>query len=515
MEYGIISLLPPAIAIAFALKTKQTILSLFVGVWVGATILYNWNPVVGFVKTISDFIIPAIGDEWNAGLLLLVSLAGGFVHILKISGAAEAFAQIVTKKINTKKKAQTMTWASAFLFSYTEPVLILGTIMRPITDKLKVARVKLAYIIDSMGSPLASFSPISSYGPFIVGLIATQLTALGLSDNPWSLYLSMFPYNLYGMFAMLTVLFVIQTRFDIGSMYTAEKRADETGEVLGEDDRPLVQDESITLPEDYQMTLKNFLVPMITLIGTIFAVIFWSGDVVKNGLQGAFLNANIVLALCTGFIAGSAGAIFIAVTTKLKTFTVAFNEWTKGIMQLMIVPMILVMAWSIGSVTTQMEVGAYLTNVIDSFLPSVFVPALIFVIGSAIAFATGSSWGVWSIMMPIALPMAHGLELSLPIVIGAVISGGLFGDHCSPISDTTIMSSTGAACDHIEHVRTQLPYAFIVGVGTIAGFLLGGLTGNVSLSLITTAGVIASIFWFLAQRVRKHSRTVVEQGKSV
>ncbi|GIO08073.1 sodium:proton antiporter [Brevibacillus reuszeri] len=516
MEYGILSLIPPLVAIVFALKTKQTLLSLFAGVWVGATILHAWNPIEGLIRVISDFVVPSVSDKGNASLLILVCLAGGFIYSLKVSGAAESFARIITKKINTKKKAQLMTWACAFLFSYTEPILILGTVMRPITDKVKVARVKLAYILHSMGGPLASFSPISSYGPFIIGLIAPQLVALQLSDNPWSVYLDMFAFNLYGLFAMLTVSFVVLTGFDIGGMYKAQKRADETGELIGENDIPMVSEkEENPLPPDYRPSLWNFLVPMCLLFVGIFFVIFWTGEVGKNGFVGAFLNGDIVTAISIGFLAGAVGASTMAIVTRLRTFQQSVDDWVKGVKQMMNVPLILVMVWSIGSVTSKMGVGVYITQLIDGFLPVSIVPACIFVIGALISFATGSSWGVWAILMPIAIPMAHSLDLSLPLVIGAVISSGLFGNHCSPIADTTVMTATAAACDNIEHVRTQLPYALIIAATTVCGFLIGGMTGQAIPSLFGQAVLIVIVFWILNKKVRRKASVKQSVGTIV
>ena len=503
MEYGFLSLIPPIVAIVLALITKQTIISLFAGVWIGSTIINGWNPLTGFAKTVSDFMLPSIADGWNAGLLVLVSLAGGFVFMIKSSGAAEALAQVATKKIRSRKAAQTVAWFSAFGFLYTEPTLTLGTIMRPVTDSFKVSRVKLAYILDSMGASLAAISPISSYGPFITGLIATQVTALGLSDNPWSLFMRMIPYNLYGIFAMLTVLFVIRTGLDIGPMYEAEKRAVKLGKLVGDNDKPIIEEKDAEIPEGYQITFKNFLVPMLALFFTIFAVIFWSGKIVENGFRGAFLNANIVLAISLGFIVGSIAAGAVAVSTGLMTFKDATDKWTEGVKQLMIVPIILVLAWSIGSITGMMDVKGYLTEIVREFLSPGLVPALIFLFGALISFSTGSSWGVFAIMMPIAIPMANSLGVSLPLAIGAVISGGLFGDHCSPISDTTILSSTGAACDHIEHVKTQIPYALTVGISAFIGYLIGGLTGIPFISIIATIILISVALSILNKNAKK------------
>lgn len=491
-DYGFLSLVPPIIAILLALKTKQTLLSLFFGVWVGSTIISGYNPLVGFTKIVSDYMIPSIGNPYNAGLLVLVTLAGGFVYMLRITGAAEAFAKIVTKKINSAKKAQIITWLSAFIFSYTEPCLILGTIMRPVTDRVKLSRAKLAYILDSMGCNLASFSPISSYGPFITGLIATQLTAASISGNEWSIYIQMFPFNLYGIFAMLTVLIVASTGLDIGPMYKEEKRARETGKLLPDGAEPIVSESKVSFPEDYNLTIKNFIIPMATLFISIFVTIFWTGDIVTNGLRGAFVNANITLAICMGFMVGGIAAGLVGIITGLFKLTDAFNGFIKGMEELIMVPFILVLAWSMGGITGAMGVGGFLAEVVQDYLVGGMVPALIFLFGALISFATGSSWGVWAIMMPIAVPMAIAFDIPIPYIVGAVIGGGLFGDQCSPISDTTILSSTGAACNHIVHVSTQLVYGVTVGASAFLGFLFGGLTKQYYLSIVVTGVILVT-----------------------
>ncbi len=504
MQYGLLSLLPPLIAIIIAIRTKQILLSLFVGIWVGNTIIHHWNPVVGFIKVIPDFLVPSIADPFNASLLILVTLAGGFIHVLRITGGAKALSVIISKRVNTRKKAQTLTWASAFLFSYTEPVLILGTIMRPLTEKVNVSRVKLAYILDSMGTSVASMSPISGYAPFLTGLIGTQLTVIGLAEEPWDLYFKMLPYNLYGIFVIFTVFFVVQSNLDIGRMFDAEKRAFETGKLIGENDSPILsyeENEKITSVE--QISLLNFVLPMAMLLIAIFGVIFWTGDIFKNNIRETFLHANIVLAVSCGFIAGSLGAAILALKAKVHTVTSIFEEWNKGVINLMIVPMILILAWSIGKVTTDMKLGEYIAHGAGSYLPMFLIPAAIFALGAITSFGTGSSWGVFALMMPVVIPLAHTLDMSLPIVIGAVVSGGLFGDHCSPISDTAVLASTVSACDHIEHVRTQLPYACIVGFSSFFGFFTAGITNSNLLSLATTAILIIISLGLLNRRKRK------------
>lgn len=507
MEYGLLSLLPPLLAIIIAILTKQTVVALFLGVWFGATVINNWNPVLGFTYTINDVMVPSIADSWNAALILLVVFTGGFINILRKTGAGQAFAEFTTKKVNTRKKGQNFVFGSAFLFSYTEPVLILGTITRPVTDKLNISRVKLAYIIDSMGSPLAAMSPISVYGPFITGIIGTQLTALALTDNPWTLFVQMIPFNLYGIFAIIGVLFVINMNLDIGPMYKAEKRAIDTGKLYGDNDKLMINaDEN---QEDKQKAdIFSFVIPLLLLFTGIFGVIFWTGDIVTNGFVDAFLNANIIFAITTGFFLGSVGAMVYAMLRYKMSLQTLLNDWVDGFMQVMIVPVILVMAWSIGGIATTMGLGEVLAHYVGSFLPGFIVPVVIFILGALISFATGSSWGVFSIMIPIAIPMANELDMSLALAIGASISGGLFGDHCSPISDTSIMSSTGAAADHMEHIRTQLPYALIIALSAASGFLMTGFTENSILGIITTAAVLVGILFTLNRRAKSKDKTV-------
>ena len=500
--FGILCLIPPIVAVALALITKQTILSLFVAVWVGATMINGFNPLVGFVAIFRDFFIPSMASEWNAALLLLVTLSGGLVAMLRVTGSANAFAKLVTKKVNTAKKGQIVTALSAFIFSYTEPCLILGTIMRPVTDKVRVSRAKLSYILDSMGCNLASFSPISSYGPFIVGLITAELLAGGLHDNAWSIWLGMLPFNMYGLFAMLTVIVVAIFNLNFGPMHKEELRARKEGKLLGDGVEPLVPETKEELPEGYEPKIWNFAVPMICLFISLFVTIFWTGNISENGISGAFLNGNITLAISMGFVGGAIGAGTVGVITKLFGVTKAFNSFVDGMAQLISVPFILICAWSVGSITSQMEVGAYLAGIVENYLSPGLVPAMVFIFGAGISFATGSSWGVWSIMMPIAFPMAIAFDLPFAYIVGAVISGGLFGDQCSPISDTTILSSTGASCNHIVHVQTQLPYGLTVGASAAIGFLFGGMTGLYTLSILITAVILICALFVLSKTTR-------------
>ncbi len=430
--YGVLCLIPPIVAIGLALWTKQTIFSLFIAVWLGSTMMNGFNPLVGFVKIISDYVIPSLSG--NTSLIVLVTLSGGMIAMLRTTGAAEAFATKVTKVINTAKKGQVVTCLSAFIFSYTEPCLMLGTIMRPVTDMVRISRAKLAYILDSMGcnlaalSPISSYgpfitgliagtimrpvtdmvrisraklayildsmgcnlaalSPISSYGPFITGLIAAELLAAGIEGSEWGIWLNMLPFNLYGVFAMITVLIVAAFGLNFGPMYKEEKRARETGKLLGDGIQPLVPEVKNELPQGYELTMWNFIIPIIFLFGSLFATIFWSGDLVNNGLVECFRNANITLAICIAFMGGAVGAGIMGVSTKLFSVTKAFDTFVNGMAELISVPFILVCAWSLGSIVKGMGTSEFLIHIVENYLTPGLVPALVFLFGALISFS--------------------------------------------------------------------------------------------------------------------------------
>lgn len=500
MEYGFLSLIPPITAIALALITKQTVFSLLIGLWTGATIICGWNPILALPSMISDYFIPLIANEWNAGMLMLITSCGGFVYMVKVSGASRAFGNAISKKVKTRKQGQLITYFSAFAFIFTEPTLTLGSIMRPVTERLRISRVKLAYICDVMGCPFATLSPITSYSAYATGLIAAQFAVLSISDNAWGTFVKAIPFNFYALFGMLALLFVILVGLDIGPMYAAEKRAVETGNLIGEKDSPMGK---YDLDEDAlfagkSITFANFAVPLVILFATLLTMIMWTGDVAANGVGGAFMNCNITLAITLSFFLASVGAGLMGVRSGVFRLGDLVPNFCKGVALNTDVPIILVLAWSIGSVTTTMDLKGYLVHLVEtSNIAPGLLPALIFIVGAFVGFSTGSSWGVWAITLPITMPIAYAFGIPMELAIGASLSGGVFGDHCSPISDTTILASTAAGADHIQHVRTQLPYSLTVGTGSALGFLAGGLTASPWVGFAVAAAAIAAAFLLL------------------
>ena len=492
--YGALCLIPPIVTIVLAFITKQTIISMFLGIWVGATIIYGFNPIDGLIYGFKGYIIPNIADSWNAGMLVIMALIGGFMYMLSACGGAEAFGIWAKKVANSSKKGQLLAWFAPFVFIFNQGCLLVGVIMRPVTDKMGISRVKLAYITDAMGAPLVSMSPISDNGVYLVGLLAAELAGLGITGmTAYDLYFGMFKFNLYGVFSVITCLLVILLGLDIGPMFKAEQRARTTGETYAPEDNLIANPPDEVVSENGKLSLANFLVPMLTLIITIFLVVFYTGKIWVNGFIGSFGNGSIQMAIAMCFLTGAIAAALVGMKSKLFNLSKAIDIWTKGAASMMQVIMILVCAWTISGLIKSMGIGQYLTGVVSESIPVVLLPAIIFLIGMIISFATGSSWGVWALGLPIAVPMAHALGIDLALAVGAVVSGGLFGDHCSPISDTTVQSSTSACCDHIQHVKTQIPYALIVGCSAFIGFLAAGFVPMLALP-VTLVCIVAALF---------------------
>lgn len=509
VSYGALSLIPPIVTIVLAFATKQTLISMFVGTWVGASIINGGNLLNGFMATFTDNIIPQISDEWNAGMLVLIACIGGFMYMINACGGAEAFGRWAQNHSKSRKTGQIIAWFAPFMFLYDQGCLIVGVIMRPVTDRMGISRVKLAYITDTMSAPLVSMSPINDYGVYLIGLIAVEISALGLDESAYSLYFRMFPMNLYAVSAIVTVLLVILLDLNIGPMYTAEKRAIDTGMPYGETDKLIAIPPENNFEAEENISIAAFVIPIISLIVTVISSIFYTGSVMDNGILGSFTNANMQLSIILSFIVGSVVAAIVGWKNNYISFENSIEQWTKGSTSMFQVILILVMAWSISTVTKSMDIGGYLTEVMSGNVPIALIPVLMFAVGVLISFATGSSWGVWAIGMPIAIPLAVSMGISIPLMIGAVISGGLFGDNCSPISDTSIQASTSACCDHMQHIKTQLPYATIVGVCSGVGYFIAGAFSEILALPLTIALIVIVLI-----AMKKYSVKSYEKHKS-
>ena len=486
-NYGFLSVLPPLVAVIVAWKYKNVLAALFTGAFIGMLIV-NKNPVTAMVALIRDHIFVQAADSYNSNLLVMMVFIGGFVGIVTYSGGARAFARLATRAIGTRAKAQIATWLSGILvfFSDSASPLLVGSVFQSICDGMRISREKLAWILDTTASPVCILVPFIGWGIYIQGLIRKEFDALGNTASEWYTFLEVIPFQFYALCALLMVPLVAVLRFEFSAMYEAEKRTLETGQ-------PYWPDAKITGAVADDVDTKNGRASMIVLPLVILFVCF-IGILLPTGFPakpapGALLRT----ALCTGYFLGAMACIVMMAYWKIKTPGESYGLYMRGVKEIAFILMILVLSWTLGAVCKEVGTANYIVGMAKGNIPGWMVPAILFVTGSLISFATGSSWGAFAILIPLGIPMAHGLEGPVLVSIGAVLSGGLFGDHCSPISDTTILSSMGAGCDHMDHVRTQIPYAVTVALASLVAYIVAGFFPSpivLAVAIVSLVGLI-------------------------
>lgn len=491
-EFGILSILPPVLAIILALKTRQVYISLVVGIWLGWLIISDWNILDGTIATLEGF-VEVFKNPGNTRTIMFSALVGALLILIQYSGGVKGFTAGIEKLLqNIEKKKKGKSRVVVELIALATGVLLfietsissltVGTLYRPVFDRLKIPREKLAYIADSSSAPSSILIPFNAWGAFIMGLLLTQ----GI-ESPFRTMVSALGYNFYPMLAILMVFVVIISRRDIGPMARAEKRTRETGLLLNEGARPMISDEitSCEMKEGIRPRAMNMVIPLLVMIvmmlcslaytgwGEVEATSFWDhlGKAMGRGSGSSAVLYSVTTAILVAMIMYRVqGIIRIRKMVELVL---------KGISELMPLALLMLLAFSISHVCNTLGTGSYVAGITEGWLSPALLPAIVFILSSFIAFSTGTSWGTFAIMISIAVPMAQLHEANLFLVVAATMGGGVFGDHCSPISDTTIISSMSSASDHIDHVRTQLPYALLTGVVTallylILGFLLAG-----------------------------------------
>ena len=491
-EPGILSLLPPLVAIAFALLTRSVVPSLLLGV-VGALMLEGGNPLMAVYTTFSEFIIPSVASEGNATILVYCAFFGGLIAVLQRSGGAHAVATALASKVRSATGAQgaTMGLGLVIFFEDCFNALTVGNVMRPLTDRYRISREKLAYIVDSTSAPICLLGPVSTWVVFVMGLIGAQYAELGLEGSTYVAYLSTIPFNFYAIGALALVAVVIVSKVEYGPMAAAEARSRDTGALMGPDASPpsSVEITEVTPAESVTPRLRSIVVPLAVLLLVTPVLFLVTGGYPENDLLTAIGESEGGLSiLIASFVAGLV-ALGMGIADRTFTFPGSVAVYMDGIKGMALVYVILTLAWSIGSVTDAVGTADYIVGTVEDLGIDAFAYLLVFVISGVVAFTTGTSYGTFAIMLPIAMPLAVALDLSLAPAMAAVFSGGIFGDHCSPISDTTILSSAGSSCDHIDHVRTQIPYALTAGVAAAVAFLVIGVSG--SLLVTAPAGVLA------------------------
>jgi len=505
-----LSILPPVIALGLAIITRRVLLSLGVGIALGALLLANFVPIEALTyvfTTVKGVIIEDGGiNTWNMSIVAFLLLLGMMTALLTLSGGTRAFAEWALKHIKGKRGA---SFLAAFLgvFIFIDDYfnsLAVGSISRPVTDRFNVSRAKLAYILDSTAAPMCILMPVSSWGAYIMTIIGGILVSHGMTEySPLGAYVALIPMNFYALFTLLMVFAVIYFKLDIGPMKAHEQIAEKKGaEHAGDKDAANLQDE-LGLTESDQGKVSDLIYPIIALIGaTLFFMMFTGNQALAKSelpfsVLGAFENTDVGASLVYGGLVGLLLALTTTFKQKQPLKEIAFALWI-GAKSMFGAIIILFFAWSIGSVIGDMKTGAYLSSLVQGNIGLHWLPVILFVLSGVMAFSTGTSWGTFGIMLPIAGDMAGATDLALMLpMLSAVLAGSVFGDHCSPISDTTILSSTGARCKHIDHVATQLPYALAMALVSIVGFVTIGFTSSLMTALLaSTAVFVAVIFVF-------------------
>ena len=467
-DYGAISVLPPLLALALALWTRQVYLSLFVGIWLGETILSGWSPLAGFIRTM-DAMVNVFTDEGRTKIILLSAMIGALLTFTQYSGGTGGFVKWLTERgmVKSKRAAGLLAWSigTTIFIEANIGVYVSGPVSRPIFDKLRISREKLAYILDSTAASIATLVPINSWGAYIIGLLAAQ----GM-EEPLRAMAGSIPFNFYPILAVLLALGVILTGRDFGSMKEAERRVVEEEKVLRDGAEPLVATEVLMLEAKPGVPLRalNMVVPIATIVVTVLGVLFITGDgsvMSGDGTTSVFWGVGVSLAVAALVYRGQG-------ILKVTELTDLFMRGVGGLIPIVI---LLLLAFVIGDTCRGLGTGLYIAQAAQSGLSPGVIPAALFLVSCAISFSTGTSWGTWAIMFPIAVPMIHLIGLHPGLTIGAVLGGAVFGDHCSPISDSTVISSMAAGTDHIDHVRTQLPYALVAAGCSLLLYLVAGL----------------------------------------
>ncbi|MFC1554042.1 Na+/H+ antiporter NhaC family protein [candidate division KSB1 bacterium] len=466
-SYPWLSILPPLIAIAIAIKYRQVYVALLIGIWSGKIILANGNFITAIPASI-DECITVFQDPDMTRVIIFSAFIGALIAFTQRSGGVQGFIDSITKRklITSRRKAQFMTVGigAAIPIESSINVLITGTVSRPIFDNLKISREKLAYLCDSISAPICSLIPINAWGAYIAGLLAKKELI-----DPYKLYLMSIPLNFYAIFAILLVVFLIFTQKDYFTMKKAERRAEIEGKVLRDGAVPLISSDVISIPPKENVVPKAYhmIIPVISMIVMMIVFMILTGDGNITSGKGA-----------TSVLGAVISAISISGLLILKSRIMNFNElvqlFFKGVGGLIPIAILMMFAFAIGSICDQLQTGKYIADISSQFITPKIMPALLFIVTGIIAFSTGTSWGTWGIMFPIGIGIAQNLGISILPFIGALVSGGVFGDHCSPISDTTLVSSMASASDHIDHVNTQLPYALIAGTLSLIMFLIVG-----------------------------------------
>jgi len=499
---GLLSLAPAAIAITAALLLRSVLPALFLGVWLGAWVLAGLDATglgKGLLDAFQVYVLQAVADPDHVAIILFSLMIGGLIGIISNNGGTQGIVDSVVQWIDSRRRGQLATILLGFVLFVDDyaNTLVVGNTMRPITDRLRISREKLAYLVDSTAAPVAAIAVVTTWVGYQVGLIGDTLQASGLTDQqPYSVFLQSVAYSFYPWFCIFLLLVVGWTGRDIGPMIRAEQTAME---------QPTRHGERNVASRNGKPA--NAVVPILVLVFGIATGIAVTGE--GGSVREIVGSADAYAALMWASLVAVLVAVAMSLISRECSLEAAIEHWSEGARSLLVPVTIVVLAWSLAAVSDALGTANFLVAIIGDSLPVSLLPAIVYVTAAVIAFATGSSWGVMAILIPLAVPVALSLSAGdigdsaqiIPASIAAVLAGAVFGDHCSPISDTTVMSSMASGCDHIAHVKTQLPYAFLAGAVALAvGYIPSGLGMPWWLSLLLGAGTLILIMMVAGKR---------------
>lgn len=471
-DYGFLSIIPPILTIIVALYSKNVLLALACGIMSGSFILAGFNPFYAILNVMEEQVLKEIVNGSQVQVILVIFIIGGFVKLLEVSGGASAFARKLTSIVTSKKKAQLLVWLSGLGIFFTDSgnSLIVGPLYRSVFKEFKICKEKLAYILDTTSSPISILIPFIGWGAYITSLIDKSYAEIGLDENSFLVLINVIPYQFYAFLALATVPIIIYLGKEYGPMKHAQaqfittlnvhENTEQTSNVLK------VEEESKFVTTEPRISI--FLYPLGIMLLLVGVLIVWHAT--HGGLSSIHIRSTLAIA----YLAASFTCMEMMRRYQGKTYTESLGVFIKGAESLVYISIVLVLAWSLSSVTKDLQTADYLASIISGKVDPMFFPMIVFILGAIISLSTGSSYGTFAILMSIAVPVGFELGASMYLTIAAVLSGGLFGDHVSPISDTTVLASAGAECNHLSHVTTQGAYAGVTGSVALLAYGLAG-----------------------------------------
>ena len=487
---GWVSITPPLLAILIALLMRNVIPALLIGIWFGATALDSFTPggvLRGLLDGFELYVARALADAEHAAIILFSLMIGGMVGIITRNGGMARIVSVIVSKARNAVSGQVAVWGMGLMIFFDDysNTLVVGNTARPLTDHLKISREKLAYIVDSTAAPVVCLALITTWIGYEVGLIGDAISTIeGLDEPAYTVFLRSIPYSFYPILAVIFVLNVAWSGRDMGPMYKAEMRA-RGGQVksVTTDEMPSLNDDKLEAKEGVPMRAINAFLPLLVLIGSLLVGLYFTGE--GETLTEIIETVDAYKAMMWASILGAMTAAVLTIGQGILSTHETVDAWFGGVKAMLFAMIVLVLAWSLSAITADLGTAFYLVSILADSLPPALVPVTVFILSAITAFTTGTSWGTLGILMPLVVPLtwavlgANGIADAehMHILYSAIacnLAGAVWGDHCSPISDTTVLSSMASGCDHIEHVRTQMPYALLVGtvavsVGTIPG----------------------------------------------